>query len=163
MIAMLMIRGGLPVVPGVIGMVTLAFLGGLFLTDYTTAVVSFLNSGIHYIQYGVESLFYWFGGRDIMIDKIVLHDNDWNDIGTITSYSDMPENGSNHTVYPSSIQLTLNSIFNAVTIPVGGQTAPVITFMAFYLITEFLVFFKVLTGIAKRGEELPDIKQRFER
>ncbi|RDV25433.1 hypothetical protein DXV75_09005 [Alteromonas aestuariivivens] len=163
MISLFIIRAGLPVVPASVAMLGVAFMGGIFLADYTSVAVSYLHSFAHMLQYQVESLVWYIAGPDALVKKIELT----NDAGEVIKTYESAEQfyletgGISHTSYPTVLAQVIDGICDLLRIP-NTSNANVITFMVAYYIFEMVLLFKILGRIAASGKKMPKIKQRFE-
>ncbi|SDJ62036.1 hypothetical protein [Microbulbifer yueqingensis] len=160
----MMIRGGLPVVGGAMGMLVISFLGGLFLADYTAIVISYWNMLMQWIHMWVENLVYWVAGPEALTASWQTYDENGDIAKTYYSFDEWYEQedgGDTVHITPTAFGLGLRNFFDILILGTD-KTASVITFMVLYYIAEFTIFFKVLARIARSDEKLPEIKQRFE-
>lgn len=164
MIAWMMIRGGLPVIPGVIAMMAAAFLGGLFLSEHLEGPKQSYNLLIqkgHYFAEGVAASMFSY---DALYEKVVIYNYDTGEaIKEYESATKFLEENDGVTAdwYASGLGKSLMAVRDFLILP-RGTTASVVGFMVIYMVTEFILFFLMLMAIKKRGERTPEIKQLFE-
>lgn len=164
MAAFLMFRGYLPVVPGVILMVVLAFLFGLFTADLTSVAIDIWNDALGSVQQWLERIIVYVGfifqDSSVLVEKYEVYKGDFQVIASYSSLSEFDYENSKYTTYTSQFGKIFYGYFEFFSL--GSYAIPVEVYgMGVYFIGELLLFATLMLIAVRRGNRVPDIKQRF--
>lgn len=164
MAAFLMFRGYLPVMPGVILMVVLSFIFGLFAVDYTTAFMDLWNDALGGLHQWIERIVLFVGyvvtDGDVFVDRYEVYVGDFNVVGTYSSLNEFDYGNSQYTIYPSQFGLIFNGYFEFFELGSMGIPSEVYG-MGAYFVGELMLFAVLMITAVRKGQRVPDIKQRF--
>jgi len=159
-----MFRGYLPVIPGVILMVVLSFIVGLFAVDYTTAFMGIWNDALGGLYQWIERIVlfvgYIFTDGNIFVDRYEVYVGDFKVVGTYSSLSEFDYESSKYISYPSQFGLIFNGYFEF--FELGSMGIPREVYgMGAYFVGELMLFAVLMITAVQKGQKVPDIKQRF--
>jgi hypothetical protein len=164
MAAFLMFRGYLPVVPGVILMVVLAFLFGLLTADFTAIVIDIWNDALGSVQQWLERIIVYIGfflqDSSVLVEKYEVYKGDFQVVASYSSLNDFDYANSKYITYPSQFGLLFSGYFEFFSM--GSSAIPTEVYgMGVYFIGELVLFATLMLLAVRRGQRVPDIKQRF--
>ncbi|MGB1951102.1 MAG: hypothetical protein ACPHQ9_10075 [Marinobacter sp.] len=164
MAAFFMFRGYLPVVPGVVLIMVLAFIFGLFAVDYTAAFMDIWNDALWFVYQWIERIVlfvgYLFTDGNIFVDRYEVYVDDFKVVGTYSSLNEFDYGNSNYTTYPSQLGLMFEGYFEF--FELGSMAIPREVYgMGAYFVGELMLFAFLMISAARNGQHVPDIKQRF--